>query len=234
MASGETDPRVPPVQGTAPPSAGRAPARSRGFKRWVFLALMAAGAASVATVAYKGGHVDARVLGPAELEAGPATQIVAWEGGRTAVQVSKLSALPADRLWRVVTDQGRFDEFMPYVRSTEVRPGPGGALIETQILDLPHASYDLELEIRLKEEGNVRTAAWRQLKGTLSYNHGAWVVEAHGPRTVLRYQVSASLGWVPDWAVNYAMRGRLTKLLDSVEERVRALEKAEPAYFQGK
>lgn len=205
--------------------------RMHGFKRWIFLGLLVAGAAVLAHVWYCGSHVDPHQYDADELKHGPIAQIISWDGGRTAVQISQLSALPPDHLWRVVTDQGRFDEFMPYVRSTTVEPGPDGTLIEKQILDLPHTSFELELAIRLSEQDGRRRARWEQKKGTLNFNQGAWIVESLGDRSVLRYQVSASLDWVPQWLVNYAMRRRLGRLLEAVEARVRDLEKREPEYF---
>jgi hypothetical protein len=222
-----------PVTADAPAGGAATPNwRDRfGFKRWVFLALLVAGAAVLGHVWYGGSQVDPHEYTPAELEEGPVTQIISWDGGRTAVQVSRLSPLPADHLWRVVTDQGRFNEFMPYVRETSVQPGPDGLLIERQKLELPHASYELELGIRLSERGNVRTARWEQRQGTLRFNQGAWIVQSHGDRNVLRYQVSASLTGVPQWLVNYAMRRRVGRLLDAVEARVRDMQQREPDYF---
>jgi hypothetical protein len=201
-------------------------------KRAVLLGLMAIGAAVVGHVWYRGSHVDAHTYTADELERGPVAQIIAWEGDRTAVQISRLSPLPPDHVWRVVTDQGRFDQFMPYVRSTTVEPRPDGTLLERQILDLPHASYELQLNIRLSEQGPVRTARWTQTQGMLSFNQGAWVVERAGEQSLLRYQVSASLDWVPQWVVNYAMRRRLGRLLEAVEARVRDMERREPEYFR--
>jgi ribosome-associated toxin RatA of RatAB toxin-antitoxin module len=214
-----------------PAGSGR-PSNRRGFKRWIFAALAASGAAALCHIWYRGSHVDDRVPSASELEQGPVSQIISWEEGRTAVQISRLSTLPADDLWRVVTDQARYDEFMPYVRTTTVRPGPDDTLIESQILDLPHASYELELTIRLREQEGRRTARWEQTKGVLPYNQGAWVVERQGERAVLRYQVSAALNGVPQWIVNYAMRRRLGRLLEAVETRVRELQKREPEYFR--
>jgi len=188
---------------------------------------MLLGAAVTAWMWYRGSAIDARVYAAEELKRGMRAQIVAWPGQRTAVQISRYVELPPDAVWQVVTDQARFDEFMPYVRKTTVRPGPGGTLIESQILDLPHASYNLELEIRLEQEGTRRTARWRQMQGALEFNEGAWVVEAApGGGSVLRYQVSASLGIVPQWFVNYAMSKRLGRLLEAVERRTRALQSA--------
>lgn len=203
-----------------------------GFKRRFFLALCTLGAVAIAHTWYSGSHIDNRAVTISRLESGPVTQIISWDGDNTAVQLSQLSELPADDLWHVVTDQGRFDEFMPYVRTTTVSEGPGGTFIEKQVLDLPYASYDVELGISLVEKDNVRTARWEQRKGTLLFNQGAWVVESHGDRSVLRYQVAAHLSGVPQWASNYAMTRRLGRLLDAVEKRVRDLRQSEPGYFE--
>lgn len=206
--------------------------RRLGFKRRVFLGLCTLGALAIAHTWYSGSHVDNRAVTISLLESGPVTQIISWDRDNTAVQLSQLSELPSDDLWRVVTDQGRFDEFMPYVRSTTVSDEPDGTFIEKQVLDLPYASYDVELGISLTEKDNVRTARWEQRKGTLLFNQGAWVVESHGDRSVLRYQVAAHLSGVPQWASNYAMTRRLGRLLDAVEKRVRDLRQSEPGYFE--
>lgn len=111
------------------------------------------------------------------------------------------------------------------------RAGRDGTLIEKQILDLPHASYELTLEIALDERPALRTARWRQMQGALDFNEGAWVVEEEGDRTLLRYQVAAALHWLPQGPSNYVLRWRLARLLEAVEQRVRDLEAREPEYF---
>ena len=97
-----------------------------GFKRRLFLGLCTLGAVAIAHTWYSGSHVDDRAVTISRLETGPVTQIISWDRDNTAVQLSQLSELPSDDLWRVVTDQGRFDEFMPYVRTTTVSEGLGG------------------------------------------------------------------------------------------------------------
>jgi ribosome-associated toxin RatA of RatAB toxin-antitoxin module len=195
----------------------------RGLKRRVFALMMALGGLAIGWMWYKGSTIDERLFEAADLRRGMRSQIIGWPGGRTAVQISRYVDLEADLLWNVVTDQARFDEFMPYVRQTTVRPGPDGSLIEAQILDLPHASYELELQIRLETKGNKRQARWTQTSGALRFNEGAWVVErVPTGGSLLRYQVSASAGVIPQWFVNFAMTKRLGKLLEAVENRARA------------
>jgi hypothetical protein len=202
-------------------------------KRLVLLAGALAIAAAMSVLAYMyGGIVNTADYGPNDLREGPRSQIVAWPDSNTAVQISRLSKLQPDHLWKVVTDQKRFDEFMPYVRETTVEALEDGSFLEKQILDLPVGSYDLDLRIKLTAAGNVRRAAWEQQRGTLSYNAGAWIVEKHGDESILRYQVAARVGWLPQWMSNSAMRGRLGKLLEAVEARTVSLEQNEQGYFQ--
>lgn len=208
--------------------------RRVGVKRKIGLVLLLFGIAVVGHVAYWGGRIDPTTYHAADLAAGPVVQISAWDNAHTAVQISRLSSLPADRLWQVVTDQGRFDEFMPYVRSTTVEPGDDGKLIEKQVLDLPHGSFDLVLEIELIEQPKVRRARWRQITGSLDFNEGAWTVEQEQDQTILRYEVAATVNWMPQSLVNYAMRRRLGRLLEAVEQRVRDLEQREPEYFSAR
>jgi hypothetical protein len=188
---------------------------------------------AMAVLAYfYGGIINTTEYGPNDLRGGPRSQIVPWPNNNTAVQVSRLSKLKPDHLWKVVTDQSRFDEFMPYVRETTVEALPDGSFLEKQVLDLPAGSYDLDLRIRLTAHDNIRRAAWEQQRGTLRYNAGAWIVEKHGDESILRYQVAARLGWLPQWMTNSAMRGRLGKLLEAVEVRTAKLEQNEQGYFQ--
>ena len=221
--------------GAAGPGASTAaipPSRSKFVRRWIWRGLLIAGIAVIGHIWYWGGHVDPQVYGVTELAGGPVTQIITWDDGHTAVQASRLTDLSADQLWKVVTDQGRFDQFMPYVRQTTVEKLPDGKFLEKQILDLPTGSYNVDLEITLDLQANVRKARWRQLNGTLDFNEGAWVVEQAGPKTILRYQVAADFNWLPQFVVNYALRKRLNKLLESVETRVRDLNQKDPQYFR--
>lgn len=214
------------------PDAVPAPKPGRGRKRRICAAVGLLFAGALVYLWYRGAHVDAHVYTASELQGGAVTQIIPWGPERTAVQVNFLSTASPDHLWRVVTDQGRFDQFMPFVRKTTVRPGEGGALIESQILDLPHYSHELELEIHLDVKPGRRAASWKQIKGEIAFNEGAWIVEEDGGKAILRYQVSAALNWAPQWAVNGAMRTRLVKLLLAVEKRTHDLESSEPEYFK--
>jgi uncharacterized membrane protein len=181
---------------------------------------------------YRGSHVDEGTPTAEELQGGPISQIVHWRNTRhTAVQHSRLCSEPADYFWKVVTDQEQFDDFMPYVEYTKVRQGPNDTRLEEQRLALPFGDKELELEITMTHSGNARTAFWRQLKGSLTFNEGAWVVEKSDDKTILRYQVAAAVKYMPQWVINYAMRKRLGNLLIAVERRVQQKMRDDPSYF---
>jgi len=194
--------------------------------------LLIAGGCVVGYVWYAGNHVDTHTYGAAELANGPITQIIPWRDNYKAVQTSRLTDLPADQIWKVVTDQGRFDQFMPYVRKTTVERLPNGKLLEKQILDLPHATYNVDLEITLDEKPGIRQARWRQVNPGLDLNEGAWIVEEANGKSILRYQAAADVNWLPQFAVNFALRPRVNRLLKSVEQRVRDLADKDPQYFR--
>src|SRR6185436_19503247 len=82
------------------------PVRRTAIWRWIVRILLVAGACVVTYVWYAGSHVDNHVYGASELANGPITQIVPWHDNYKAVQTSRLTDLPADQIWKVVTDQG--------------------------------------------------------------------------------------------------------------------------------
>ena len=201
-------------------------------RRWILRVLALGGLVVLVHLWYVGSHIDGTVYGPAELGDRQVAQIIQWDKDHTAVQISCVTRLPVEHVWRVLADQERFDEYMPWVISSTVRPGPTNPLFVEQRLDLPTGTYALTLEITLERSGNTSTARWRQLEGEMAFNEGAWVVEDHGDSVVLRYQVAASMWPFPQWVANYAMRLRLGGLLDAVLARVQQLEKTEPDYFR--
>lgn len=201
-------------------------------RRWIIRVLAIGGLVVLADLWYVGGHIDGKLYGPAELGDRQVAQIIQWDKDHKAVQISCATRLPFEHVWRVVADQERFDEYMPWVADSTMRPGVTGVFIEELKLKLPMGTYAQTLEITVKRSGNISTARWRQLEGDLAFNEGAWVVEDHGGVAVLRYQLATTFWPLPQWAVNSAMRSRLGELLDAVLTRVQRLEETEPEYFR--
>src|SRR5262245_28211551 len=96
------------IENANPPTDKRLRSRWGGAGRWIFRALLLAGALVIARMWYRGTVIDPHEYNSSELANGPISQIIAWPENHKAVQVSRLSSLPADQLWKVITDQGRF------------------------------------------------------------------------------------------------------------------------------
>jgi len=152
---------------------------------------------------------------------------------KQGVAIGIVDALP-DRVYRVITDNARFAEFMPYVKESTVEPQPDGSIINYQYLKLPFVA-DREYKIRIvntTRETNgvvIRESAWTHVKGpgNIDENHGAWqLVEFPPGKTLVIYEVLTDPGgMIPTFLKNSATKKSLPALLKSVRERV-----ADPRY----
>lgn len=136
---------------------------------------------------------------------------------------------PPDRVYRVITDNANFAEFMPYVKESTVEPQPDGSIINYQYLNLPFVA-DREYRIRIvnttRETGGavIRESAWTYVKGSgnIDENHGAWrLIEFPPGKTLVIYEVLTDPGgMIPTFLKNSATQRSLSALLKSVRQRV--------------
>jgi len=159
-------------------------------------------------------------------------QEVAGSAVKRGVAIA-LVDLPAARLYRVVTDNGRFAEFMPHVAESTVEVQPDGSIINYQRLDLPlvtdrHYRVKVINTVDEAEGWKVRRSAWSYVPGSgnIVESRGAWtLVELGERRTLLVYEVFTDPGgWIPAWLYNRATRETLPDLIASVRERARAVD----------
>jgi hypothetical protein len=182
---------------------------------------------------YQGTHVVQRTYTADELGERVVGQVTPLFDG-TGVEIWGVIEAPADKVWKVVTDQDRFAEYMPYVETSRISERHADHLVEEQTLDLPMGRFErLKLKIWYESEGNRRTAQWNQLQGTPKINRGAWVVEDHGSRSILRYQVRCDPGQgVPEWFLRFFMKHRLKGIVRAVRARVLEKIRSDPEYFK--
>lgn len=139
--------------------------------------------------------------------------------------------LPPRRVYRVVTDNCHFADFMPYVQESCVDFDAGGAPINFQKLGFPAG---LHYRVRLEntwDEGPPASgrSAWTYVEGSgnIEESRGSWTVRAHGEgATLLTYQVWTDPGgWLARMASNFATNRTLPKLISRVREQA-----AKPRY----
>jgi len=137
---------------------------------------------------------------------------------------------PPERVFRVVTDNARFAEFMPYVEVSTVETLPDGGLVNRQRLDLPWPVSDREYKILLLNEAAAAAdpprwqSSWTHVKGfgNIEESRGAWRVFACGDGALVEYQVYTDPGGrIPAYFKNVATRRSLERLIEAVRGRVR-------------
>lgn len=136
---------------------------------------------------------------------------------------------PAARVFRVVTDNESFEEFMPHVRESEVERAADGAVINYQLLEVPFAGdrhYRIRVDNGVEREtgGPVYYSRWTYVPGSgnIIDTRGSWTLVPRGAgRTLAVYRVLTDPGGkIPSWIVNLASHRALDSLVEAVRRRV--------------
>ncbi len=100
------------------------------------------------------------------------------EGGLAFCAV-RVMAVPPERVWPVLRDCHRFDEFMPRVLEAEQRATPDGTPTCRMLTDMPIPLGDVESEVRMlfdDLEGRGHRRRYDLVRGDYHHNRGAWMV----------------------------------------------------------
>ena len=147
---------------------------------------------------------------------------------KEGLAVGVVQAAP-DRVFRVVTDNARFADFMPYVEISTVEEAPDGSVINLQRLDLPWPVSNREYKIQIVNTAEpdadpaVWQSAWTHVEGfgNIEESRGAWRVFACDDVALVEYQVLTDPGGrIPNYFKNKATRRSLPRLIEAVRERV--------------
>ena len=140
-----------------------------------------------------------------------------------------LVACAPEALYAVVTDNAKFGEFMPHVKTSTIVRDADGTVANHQELSLPFPIADRHYTIRIvntlpDEQGaRIWQSAWTYVaaSGNVKETRGAWMVtEAGTGKAILYYRVYTDPGgMVPAWASNMATRRALPDLLEAVVRR---------------
>jgi len=136
-----------------------------------------------------------------------------------------------ESVFRVVTDNENFEEFMPYVIQSDVELLKEGAIINHQHLDFPFPIGDRFYKINIIntiENINKRKifkSTWTYVKGSgnIQDTYGSWILEEYGQgKTLATYIVCTDPGgWIPSWAKNMATEIALPEIIERVRQRVK-------------
>jgi hypothetical protein len=149
---------------------------------------------------------------------------------------------PAEDVFEVVADYGRYPEFMPGILEAKVMEEESGTRevymrYKPQFLII--AARDVDLRVRLTPAPVAGLAPsrseWENIEGRfparpdtvrMPLNKGSWTIEPFDSnrRARLTYQVMVKPGGsIPDWLVRWGAASALPEVMHVVEARVKAL-----------
>jgi uncharacterized protein YndB with AHSA1/START domain len=138
---------------------------------------------------------------------------------------------PPEKVFRVVTDNEDFEQFMPYVKQSEVERLTEASIINYQYLDFPFPIgdryYKLHILRRIENtnKGKVLKSTWTYVKGSgnIKDTYGSWILEEYGQgKTLVTYVVCTDPGGsLPKWALNMATKISLPQVIGRVRQRVK-------------
>lgn len=145
---------------------------------------------------------------------------------------------PVGEVFKVVTSNEKFSEFMPYVKESRIKMTPDGFRLNYQYLDLPFPVGDRHYTIKIHNSQEIKgsqrllTSSWTYVKGSgnIKDTYGSWLLKPYGPnRTLAQYTVCTDPGGdIPTWAQNMATKISLPKVITCVRQRVKTLSEEKP------
>ena len=125
----------------------------------------------------------------------------------------------------VLTDFAHYQEWVPFVRASDARRQPDGAVVSAQSLHLPALVGDRSYQIRAVSTatGGVSTTRWTYVPGSGNVvdTHGSWTVVSFGPgRSLATCRLFTDPGRVPHWAMNRATEESLPWIFKGLRQQV--------------
>ena len=163
--------------------------------------------------------------------------IVYLKAGRESVKEGTVIGIidaPPERVFKVITDNENFEQFMPYVKKSNVELGKDGSIINYQYLDFPFPVGDRYYKLRIinsKEnidKGKIFRSSWTYIKGSgnIEDTYGSWMLKEYGQgKTLATYVVCTDPGGrIPKWAQNMATKISLPKIIGRVRQQTKNSE----------
>ena len=148
-------------------------------------------------------------------------------GAGVTVTARGLVEAPADRVFEVVKDCGRFADFMPRTLSSQRTEEPAGSILCEVKIDLPFPMDDLTAITRSKIEtgsDGTLTRRWALAGGDYLENKGHWSVRPlkTGQRALLEYHLEVQpKSSVPDAVARQAQKSALPEVFEAIRRRAR-------------
>ena len=134
--------------------------------------------------------------------------------------------IPPWKALKAVMDYNRAEEYIPYVRESEVLDVAGKTIFLYTVLDVPWPLYDVWYLLRVDHEfsDDCYRVQWTYIDGNINTTSGYWLVEPWSggeTRTKLTYSVLVDPGYpfIPKFLVNLGTRIALPGLIKAIHSR---------------
>lgn len=137
---------------------------------------------------------------------------------------------PPERVWRALTDYAHWEEFMPYLESSDAVAQADGSVRSTHVMDMPSPLGERRYQVRFIQridtgpEGKVWRIQWAYVPGSgnVADLRGAWTLTALGPgRTLAVCRLYTDLEGAPGWALDRGTARMLPWIFHGLRQHVR-------------
>jgi polyketide cyclase/dehydrase/lipid transport protein len=132
---------------------------------------------------------------------------------------------PPSRVFAALTDFAHYQEWVPFVRTSDARRQLDGSVVSAQSLHLPALVGDRSYKIRAVSvaSGKAWTTRWTYVPGSgdVVDTYGSWSVVEFGPgRSLATCRLFTDPGRVPHWAMNRATEQSLPWIFKGLRQQV--------------
>ena len=205
-----------------PPSSPSAPPEERVRKRIVIPTILIGGLTVLLIwAAVHGSWADAAPRNPKSTEDGVVSQLLRTGDGHKEIRCALVVAVPAERVWRTVTDYEHFAEIFPNIAASKgVREGDGRWHLTGEVRS-PVGRWPMDVRVLHDESTNQFIASWNEPHGPLKLNRGDWTVTRQSEnQTLLEYHLELKVSPFPDFVVRAVLLEQLKPVMRAVAERV--------------
>ncbi|MEA2602776.1 MAG: hypothetical protein QOF89_3768 [Acidobacteriota bacterium] len=139
---------------------------------------------------------------------------------------------PPERVFRALADYAHWQEFMPFLEKSDLRPGKDRAVESLHVMKLPAPFGERRYRVRFTQRVETGPGGtmiwhidWRYVPGSgnLTSHRGSWTLTAFGPGWTLAVcrLFTDPGGGVPHWMMDQANRKNLPWIFDGLRQHVR-------------
>ena len=135
-----------------------------------------------------------------------------------------IDAAPA-KVWKVLTDYGAYQRFMPRMAQSTLDKRNGNMAIATMKLSLPFPFQGTWYTNRYDENPKAMSLTWRMLKGSIKTTTGGWTLKPQGKGTMAYYTVRTDIGaiLIPKILQDEATKRTVPAIFEAVERRAKSM-----------